>query len=100
MAIESVQLDGVTEPGIIEIQIRWRSGTVTRSSVKRPAPGEGSLKTPPNAVARIREMAGRYSYADIAQQLNSRGHRTAFGRHFNTQHVGCICRRDGLMRHK
>lgn len=100
MAIESVQVDGVTEPGMIEIQIRWRSGTVTRSSVKRPAPGEGSLKTPPNAVARIHEMAAHSSYADIAQQLNSDGYRTAFGRHFNTQHVGYICRRDGLMRRK
>jgi DNA invertase Pin-like site-specific DNA recombinase len=100
MAIELVQLDGVTEPGLIEIQIRWRSGTITRSSVKRPAPGEGSLKTPPNAVARIHEMAGHSSYADIAQQLNSAGYRTAFGRHFNTQHVGYICRRDGLIRRK
>jgi hypothetical protein len=100
MAIESVQLDGVTEPGMIEIQIRWRSGTITRSSVKRPAPGVGSLKTPPNAVTRIHELAGQFSYADIAQRLNSAGYRTAFGRHFNTQHVGYICRRDGLTRHK
>jgi hypothetical protein len=30
LAIESVQLDGVSQPGIIEIQIRWRSGTITR----------------------------------------------------------------------
>ncbi len=100
LAIESVQLDGVTEPGMIEIQIRWRSGTITRSRVKRQARGEWSLKTPPNAVARIHEMAGRYSYAEIAQQLNSAGCRTAFGRHFTTQNVGYICRRDGLMRHR
>lgn len=100
MAIESVQLDGVTEPGIVEIQIRWRSGTITRSSVKRPAPGEGSLKTPTNAVTRIHELAGHCSYVDIARQLNSAGYRTAFGRQFNTQHVGYICRRDGLTRHK
>lgn len=100
LAIESVQLDGVSQPGMIEIQIRWRSGTITRSSVKRPAPGEGSLKTPPNAVARIHAMADYCSYADIAQQLNSAGYRTAFGRHFNTQHVGYICRRDGLTKHK
>ena len=100
LAIESVQLDGVTEPGMIEIQIRWRSGTITRSRVKRPTPGEWSLKTPPQAVARIHEMAGRYSYADIAQQLNSAGYRTAFGRHFNTQTVGYICRCEGLLRHK
>jgi len=100
LAIESVQLNAVIEPTMIEIQIRWRSGTTTHSRVKRPAPGEGSLKTPPNAVARIHEMVGSHSYADIAQHLNSAGYRTAFGRYFNTQHVGYICRRDGLMRHK
>ena len=99
LAIESVQLDGVSQPGQIEIQIRWRSGTTTRSCIKRPAPGEGSLKTPPNAVAKIHEMAGRYTYADIAEWLNAAGCRTAFGRRFNSQHVGYICRRDKVVEH-
>jgi hypothetical protein len=94
LAIESVQLDGVSQAGQIEIQIRWRSGTMTRSRIKRPAPGEGSLKTPPNAVAQIHEMAGSYTYADIAERLNAAGWRTAFGRPFTSQHVGYICRRD------
>jgi DNA invertase Pin-like site-specific DNA recombinase len=94
LAIESVQLDGVSQAGQIEIQIRWRSGTITRSSIKRTAPGEGSLKTPPNAVAQIHAMAGRYAYADIADRLNAAGCRTAFGRRFTHQHVGYICRRD------
>lgn len=94
LAIESIQLDGVTQGGQIEIQIRWRSGTMTRCSIKRPIPGEWSLKTPPNAVAQIREMAGRYTYADIADRLNTAGWRTAFGRRFTSQHVGYICRRD------
>lgn len=94
LAIESVQLDGVSQAGQIEIQIRWRSGTMTRSRIKRTAPGEGSLKPPPNAVAQIHEMAGRYSYADIAERLNEAGCRTAFGRRFTSQHVGYICRRD------
>ncbi|HEX8813494.1 MAG TPA: recombinase family protein [Terracidiphilus sp.] len=96
LAIESVQLDGVSQAGQIEVQIRWRSGTMTRSCIKRTAPGEGSLKTPPNAVAQIHEMAGRYSYADIADRLNAAGCRTAFGRYFTSQHVGYICRRDRL----
>ena len=99
LAIESVQLDGVSQPGQIEIQIRWRSGTTTRSCIKRPAPGEGSLKTPPNAVAKIHEMAGRYTYADIAEWLNAAGCRTAFGRRFTSQHVGYICRRDKVVEH-
>src|SRR5262245_19226911 len=49
MAIESVQLDGISQAGQVEGQIRWRSGAITSLSVKRSAPGEGSLKTPAEA---------------------------------------------------
>jgi hypothetical protein len=96
MAMESVQLDGISQAGLIEIQIRWRSGTVTSLTVKRSKPGEGSLKTPEEAVSRIHEMARRSSYKEIAARLNRVGLRSAFGRQFTTQHVGYICRRDGL----
>jgi len=99
-AIETVQLDGVSRPGQIEVQIHWRSGTVTTLSVERSAPGEGSLKTPGLAVALIKEMASQYSYEEIANELNARGLRTAFGRHFNIYNVGYICRREGLGRGK
>lgn len=100
MAIESVQLDGFSQAGQIEIQIRWRSGTVTSLSVKRTAPGEGSLKTPEEAVCRIHKMAQQSSYVEIAARLNRAGLRSAFGRRFTTQHVGYICRRDGLAKGK
>ena len=96
MAIESVQLDGIRQAGQIEIQIHWRSGTITDHIAKRPAPGEGSLKTPAEAVLQIHRMAGRNSYKEIAAHLNRTGFRSAFGRCFTTQHVGYICRRDGL----
>src|SRR5439155_19495070 len=98
LAIESVQLDGVSRPGWIEIQIRWRSGVVTSLEVKRAQPGEGSLKTPAQAVSRIHELAAELSYAQIAEALNAEGWRTAFGRPFSSQHVGYICRRDGCGR--
>jgi len=98
LAIESVQLDGVNRPGWIEIQIRWRSSVMTRLEVKRAQPGEGSLKTPAQAVARIHELAADLSYAQIAEALNAEGFRTAFGRPFNSQHVGYLCRRDGCGR--
>jgi hypothetical protein len=94
MAIESVQLDGVSKPGEIDVQIRWRSGVLTNFSVPRTAPGEGSLKTPQEAVVKIHEMAGQYTYDEIADHLNEAGYRTAFGRLFTHQHVGYICRRD------
>jgi DNA invertase Pin-like site-specific DNA recombinase len=100
MAIESVQLDGVNQAGQIEVQIRWHSGTITSLSVNRTAPGEGSLKTPEEAVSRIHEMAPGSSYGEIAARLNRAGLRSAFGRHFTTQHVGYVCRRDGLARGK
>lgn len=98
LAIESVQLDGVNQPGWIEIQIRWRSGVVTRLDVKRVQRGEWSLKTPEQAVVRIHELAAHLSYAQIADELNATGWRTAFGRPFTSQHVGYICRRDGCGR--
>ena len=100
MAIESVQLDGISQAGQIEMQIRWRSGTVTSLSIKRVAPGEGSLKTPEQAISQIHEMARRSSYKEIAARLNRVGLRSAFGRRFTTQHVGYICRRDGLTKGK
>lgn len=100
MVIESVQLDGLSQPGQIEVQIRWRSGAVTALNVKRPAPGEGSLKTPEEAVSLIHEMAQRRSYREIATCLNRDGLRSAFGRPFTSQHIGYICRRDGLARGK
>jgi DNA invertase Pin-like site-specific DNA recombinase len=64
MAIESVHLDGMRQAGQIEIQIRWRSGTITDHVVKRAAPGEGSLKTPLEAVFQIHRMAARTTYPE------------------------------------
>ena len=96
MVIESVQVDGITHTGQIEVQIRWRSGTITILNVKRAAPGECSLKTPENAVSRIHKLAPRRTYAEIAAALNRAGLRSAFGRRFTSDHVGYICRRDGL----
>ena len=98
LAIEAVQLDGMSRPGWIEIQIRWRSGVVTRLEVQRRKPGEWSLKTPAQAVARIHELAATSTYAEIAEALNAAGWRTAFGRPTTRQHVGYICRRDGCGR--
>jgi hypothetical protein len=98
MVIESVQVDGSSQAGQVEVQIRWRSGTITSLNVKRAAPGECSLKTPEEAVFRIHKMVPRRTYAEIATALNRAGLRSAFGRRFTSQHVGYICRRDGLDR--
>ena len=99
MVITSVQLDGVSRSGEIEIHIHWRSGAVTQHVAKRPVPGEWSLKTSDQAVARIHELlAQNLDYFQIADQLNQEGFRSAFNRPFNNMNVGYICRRDGLGR--
>ena len=97
-AIDSVQLDGVSHAGQIEMQIRWRSGVITWVIVERYRRGTDSLKTPADAVDRIHELAPMYTYSEIAAQLNADGWRTAHGRSFTSLHVGYICRRDGLAR--
>jgi hypothetical protein len=99
-AIDAVFLDGKSYPGEIEVQIRWQTGTITRLRAKRPVPGEGSLKTPEDALALIGGLAPTHGYADIADRLNAAGWHTAFGRPFTTQHVGYLCRRHGWGRGK
>jgi hypothetical protein len=97
-AIEYVQLDGVSQAGQIDVQIRWRSGIITRLSVERYRPGTDALKTPGDAVERIHELVHTHTYPEIATQLNAEGFRTAFGHLFTSLHVGYICRRDGVAR--
>jgi DNA invertase Pin-like site-specific DNA recombinase len=97
-AIDTVQLDGVSQAGQIDVQIRWRSGVVTRMTVKRYRAGADALKTSADAVERIHALARTTTYAEIAAQLNAEGWRTAFGRVFTSQHVAYICRRDGIAR--
>ena len=69
---------------------------ITSLSVKRTARGECPLKTQDEAVSRIHKMTPQRTYAEIAAALNRAGLRSAFGRRFTGQHVGYICRRDGL----
>src|SRR5437764_8517274 len=69
-AVEAVSLDARTAPGQIAVQLQWRSGTITRLCVARPAPGDGSLKTPAEAVALIRVLAPSHTYDQIAAALN------------------------------
>jgi DNA invertase Pin-like site-specific DNA recombinase len=97
-AITRVDLDGLTEPGQVVIHMHWRSGTLTTLQVARPRPGDGSLKTPAEALTMIRELASRAPYAEIARQLNDAGWRTAFGHPFSSLHVGYVCRRYGWER--
>ena len=98
LAMEGVQLDGGTCAAQVEVQIRWRSGVVTRLTVPRYRAGADALRTPPEAVDQNHQLVTSETYAQIADRLNAAGWRTAFGRLFTSEHVGYICRRDGMAR--
>jgi DNA invertase Pin-like site-specific DNA recombinase len=95
-AIAAVYLDGQETVGQIAVQIHWRSGTITQLRVPRPAPGSGSLQTDAAVVELIHQLAPTHNYAEIAEHLNAAGWRSAFGCQFTAQHVGYLCRRDGI----
>jgi hypothetical protein len=93
--LDAVDLDGVSQPGQIIVQLRWRSGTITTVCVARTAPGDRSLRTADAAVALIGELAPTHTYAEIARHVTAAGWQTAFGRGFTSLHVGYLCRRHG-----
>ena len=75
------------------------AGRRTRFALTLDMSGTPFQRTVWNALLTIPYGETR-SYAQIATSLNRAGLRSAFGKHFTTQHVGYICRRDGLTRRK
>lgn len=95
-AIAEVQLDGVTTPGKIAIQITWRSGAVTRRQIDRLKVGCWAPRTDDEVIARIRALAPTHTVAEIIEQLNQEGLHSAHGRVLRDHHVWYIARRNGI----
>ena len=85
--IAEVQLDGVTTPGKIAIQIIWQSGAVTDHQIDRIRVGCWAPRTDQAVVERIRALAPTHTVAEIVKQLNREGLRSAHGRRFRDHHV-------------
>jgi DNA invertase Pin-like site-specific DNA recombinase len=93
--VHRVYLDGVTEAGMIRIEVEWHTGARTALTIPRLAVGAWAPKTPPAAIERIRELVPTHDYAAIAATLNTEGHRTAKGLKFDFYSVGYIARTRG-----
>jgi DNA invertase Pin-like site-specific DNA recombinase len=91
-AISEVQLDGISEPGKIEIRINWRSGAMTVQKIDRLAVGSWAPRTGEVLIERIRELAPKCSVAEIVEVLNREGLRSAHGRPIRDHHVLYIAR--------
>ncbi len=76
----------------IVLVVHWKGGRHTELRVKKPKSGEHGAKTSDEALAIIREMAGRWSDDAIAASLNRMGMRTGQGKTWNAKRVSSIRR--------
>src|SRR4051812_32415230 len=72
------------------LTVHWRGGQHSQLRVRKPATGEHGCRTPEEALAVMRSMAGRWSDAEIAASLNRMGMRTGQGKSWTARRVGSL----------
>jgi DNA invertase Pin-like site-specific DNA recombinase len=83
--IRDVTLDGVSQPGLTLIHVRWQTGATTSLSVPRPKCG--GPPAPPALIERLRDLAQRYPDDQIPALLNAEGTPTSRGQVWTTARV-------------
>jgi DNA invertase Pin-like site-specific DNA recombinase len=73
--------------GEIVLVIHWKGGQHSELRVRKPRAGENGLRTPEQALAVMRSMAGRWSDQDIAASLNRMGMPTGQGKTWTARRV-------------
>jgi excisionase family DNA binding protein len=74
----------------VVLTIHWRGGQHSQLRVRKPRTGEHGCRTPEEALAVMRRMAGRWSDEDIAASLNRMGMRTGQGKSWTARRVGSL----------
>jgi excisionase family DNA binding protein len=74
----------------VVLTIHWRGGQHSQLRVRKPRTGEHGCRTPEDALAVMRSMAGRWSDEDIAASLNRMGMRTGQGKSWTARRVGSL----------
>ena len=90
--IESIVADIDDSTGEIVPVVHWKGGRHTELRVMKPKSGEHNSRTSEEALAIIREMAGRWSDEAIAACLNRMGMSTGQGKTWNAKRVLSIRR--------
>ena len=90
--IEDIIADFDDSTGEIALVVHWKGGQHTELRVMKPKPGEHSSRTSEEALAIIRDMAGRWSDEAIAACLNRMGMPTGQGKTWNAKRVSSIRR--------
>jgi excisionase family DNA binding protein len=74
----------------VVLVIHWRGGQHSELRVKKPGSGEHGCRTPEEALAVMRRMAGRWSDEHIAASLNRMGMRTGQAKSWTARRVGSL----------
>lgn len=90
--IENIVADIDDSTGEIVLVVHWKGGRHTELRVMKPKSGEHNSRTSEEALAIIREMAGRWSDEAIAACLNRMGMSTGQGKTWNAKRVSSIRR--------
>ena len=83
----------------VVLTIHWRGGQHSQLRVRKPRTGEHGSKTSDEALAVIRNMAGRWSDDHIAASLNRMGMRTGQDKTWTAKRVSSIRRVNGIHAH-
>ena len=90
--IEDIVADIDDSTGEIVLVVHWKGGRHTQLRVMKPKPGENNSRTSEEALAIIRDMAGRWSDEAIAACLNRMAMPTGKGKTWNAKRVSSIRR--------
>jgi hypothetical protein len=80
----------------VVLTIHWRGGQHSQLRLRKPKSGEHGCRTPDEALAVMRGMAGRWSDEHIAASLNRMGMRTGHGKTWTAHRVGSLRRVHGI----
>jgi len=94
--VEDIIADIDEETGEIVLTVHWKGGRHTELRTPKPKTGEHDARTSEEALAVIRNMAGRWSDEAVAASLNRMGMRTGQGKTWNAKRVSSIRRVNGI----
>ena len=88
--VKDIVADVDDETREVVLTIHWRGGQHSQLRVVKPRSGEHGCRTPEEALAVMRSMAGRWSDEHIAASLNRMGIPTGQGKTWTAQRVGSL----------
>ena len=94
--IAGIVADVDEEARDVLLTIHWVGGRHSQLRVRKPRSVEHGCRTPEEALAVIRSMAGRWSDEHIAASLNRMGMRTGQDKSWTAKRVGSIRRVNGI----